>query len=120
MYGKEKILATQTSMKKNKESTFWEKPMPMKTSWPHLLLKKIFRSTFELSTFFARMADDIADHHKLSSSEKVKILLYFDNALKLKIKTDIKVLNNMVDLFPELPFGKKYSRNLLKAFFNGC
>ena len=84
---RKKILTTQTSMKKKIKNllsgkTFSDENFPVAS----FIIKKIFRSTFELSTFFARMADDIADHHKLSSSEKVKILLYFDNALKLRIK----------------------------------
>ena len=34
----------------------------------------------------------------------------------LEKKTNITVLNNIISFFPEIPFAKKYSRNLLKAF----
>ena len=117
MYGKgENISDPNINEKKIKNllsgKTYADENFPVAS----FIVKKDIQKYIRTFYFFARMADDIADHHKLSSSEKVKILLYFDNALKLKIKTDIKVLNNMVDLFPELPFGKKYSRNLLKAF----
>ena len=62
------------------------------------------------------MADDIADHQKLSSNQKKKILLFFDNAISKSKKTNNKVLDKMIARFKELPSGKKYSRNLLKAF----
>ncbi len=42
--------------------------------------------------------------------------MYFDNILKLEKKTSITVLNNIINFFPEIPFAKNYSRNLLKAF----
>lgn len=80
-----------------------------------LMTKKI-RSIVRVFYFFARMADDIADHQKLSSNQKKKILLFFDNAISKSKKTNNKVLDKMIAKFKELPSGKKYSRNLLKAF----
>ena len=80
-----------------------------------LMTKKI-RSIVRVFYFFARMADDIADHQKLSSNQKKKILLFFDNAISKSKKTNNKVLDKMIARFKELPSGKKYSRNLLKAF----
>ena len=53
---------------------------------------------------------------KPSLKEKVKILTYFDNILKVEKKTSITALNNIINFFPEISFAKKYSRNLLKAF----
>ncbi len=80
-----------------------------------LMTKKI-RSIVRVFYFFARMADDIADHQKLSSNQKKKILLFFDNAISKSKKTNNKILDKMIAKFKELPSGKKYSRNLLKAF----
>ena len=80
------------------------------------LMKKKIRDFVRTFYFFARMADDIADHEKLISSEKSKILNFFDEILKLEKKTNVIVLNNLIDLCHQLPFGKKYSRNLLRAF----
>ena len=80
-----------------------------------LMTKKI-RSIVRVFYFFARMADDIADHQKLSSNQKKKILLFFDNAISKSKKTNNKVLDKMIAKFKELPSAKKYSRNLLKAF----
>ena len=80
-----------------------------------LMTKKI-RSIIRVFYFFARMADDIADHQKLSSNQKKNILLFFDNAISKSKKTNNKVLDKMIARFKELPSGKKYSRNLLKAF----
>ena len=80
-----------------------------------LMTKKI-RSIIRVFYFFARMADDIADHQKLSSNQKKNILLFFDNAISKSKKTNNKILDKMIAKFKELPSGKKYSRNLLKAF----
>ncbi len=80
-----------------------------------LMTKKI-RSIVRVFYFFARMADDIADHQKLSSNQKKKILLFFDNAISKSKKTNNKILDKMIAKFKELPSAKKYSRNLLKAF----
>ena len=43
-------------------------------------------------------------------------MLFFDNAISKSKKTNNKVLDKMIARFKELPSGKKYSRNLLKAF----
>jgi len=80
------------------------------------VIKKSIQKYIKTFYFFARTADDIADHRTLRSNEKIKILTYFDNILKLEKKTDITILNNIINFFPEIPFAKKYSRNLLKAF----
>ncbi len=80
-----------------------------------LMTKKI-RSIVRVFYFFARMADDIADHQNLSSNQKKEILLFFDNAISKSKKTNNQVLNKMISKFRELPSGKKYSRDLLKAF----
>ena len=117
MYGKEENINNPNINEKKIKNllsgkTFTDENFPVAS----FIVKKNIQKYIRTFYFFARMADDIADHHKLSSSEKVKILLYFDNALNLKRQTDIEVLNNMISLFPELPFGRKYSRNLLKAF----
>ena len=80
-----------------------------------LMTKKI-RSIIRVFYFFARMADDILDHQNLSSNQKKEILLFFDNAISKSKKTNNQILNKMISKFRELPSGKKYSRDLLKAF----
>ncbi len=62
------------------------------------------------------MADDIADNKSLSPIKKMKILKFFDKSIQNEKKSKIKVLDNLIDLFLEVPFSKKYSRLLLKAF----
>ena len=80
-----------------------------------LMTKKI-RSIVRVFYFFARMADDIADHQNLSTNKKKKILLFFDHSIAKNKKTNNQIINNMISKFKDLPSGKKYSRNLLKAF----
>ncbi|MBD22834.1 MAG: hypothetical protein CL572_04140 [Alphaproteobacteria bacterium] len=80
-----------------------------------LMTKKI-RSIVRIFYFFARMADDIADHKHLSSNQKKKILGSFDEAILKNKKSNNKILNDMILKFKEMPSGKNYSRNLLKAF----
>ena len=80
------------------------------------LMTKKMRKIVRVFYFFARMADDIADHHTLRSNQKKKILFFFDKAIAKNEKTNNPILNNMIKRFKELPSGKKYSRNLLKAF----
>ena len=92
--------------------TFTDENFPVASFVINKSVQKYIRTFY----FFARTADDIADHSALLSKEKIKILTYFDNILKLEKKTNITVLNNIISFFPEIPFAKKYSRNLLKAF----
>ena len=80
------------------------------------IIKKNIQKYIRAFYFFARTADDIADHKNLQSSEKIKILTNFDNILKSESKTSITALNNIINFFPEISFAKKYSRDLLKAF----
>ena len=80
------------------------------------IIKKNIQKYIRAFYFFARTADDIADHKNLQSSEKIKILTNFDNILKSESKTSITALNNIIYFFPEISFAKKYSRDLLKAF----
>ncbi len=80
------------------------------------IIKKKIRHYVRTFYFFARTADDIADHENLKPSEKTKILNFFDKIIKKEKHTNVNVLNDLIKLFKEVPFGKKYSRELLKAF----
>lgn len=80
------------------------------------IISKNIKKFIRLFYTFARTADDIADHDSISGTEKLRILNFFDNSLKNGIKTDIKVLNNLILHFKKLKFTKTYSRSLLKAF----
>ena len=80
-----------------------------------LMTKKI-RKIVRIFYFFARMADDVADHKTLTKHQKIKILKSFDNAILKNKQSHNKVLQDMILEFKGLPSGKKYSRNLLKAF----
>lgn len=80
------------------------------------LMTKEIRKIVRVFYFFARMADDIADHQTLRPNQKKRILFFFDKAIAKNEKTNNPILNNMIKRFKELPSGKKYSRNLLKAF----
>ena len=80
------------------------------------LMTKEIRKIVRVFYFFARMADDIADHQTLRPNQKKRILFFFDNAIANNKKTNNPILNEMIKRFKELPSGKKYSRNLLKAF----
>ena len=75
-------------------------------------LKKITRVFY----FYARTADDIADHASIKKKEKLRILNFFDNCLKQKKRSEISVVNNLISYFSEYKFSKKYSRDLLFAF----
>ena len=118
MFGKEENISTKRKDIGNDVShlmsgkSYYDENFPVAS---FLMTKKI-RSIVRVFYFFARMADDIADHQKLSSNQKKKILLFFDNAISKSKKTNNKVLDKMIARFKELPSGKKYSRNLLKAF----
>ena len=80
-----------------------------------LMTKKI-RRIVRIFYLFARMADDLADHKTLPKHQKIKILKSFDDAILKNRQTHNKVLQDMILKFKDLPSGKKYSRNLLKAF----
>ena len=80
------------------------------------LMTKEIRKIVRVFYFFARMADDIADHQTLRPNQKKRILFFFDKAIAKNEKTNNPILNEMIKRFKELPSGKKYSRNLLKAF----
>ena len=92
--------------------TFTDENFPVAS----FIIKKNIQKYIRTFYFFARTADDVADHSTLLSKEKIKILTFFDNILELEKKTNITILNNIINFFPEIPFAKKYSRNLLQAF----
>ena len=75
-------------------------------------LKKIIRAFY----FYARTADDIADHASIKKKEKLRILNFFDSCLKNKKRSEISVINNLISYFDKYKFSKKYSRDLLVAF----
>ena len=118
MFGKEENISTKRKDIGNDVShlmsgkSYYDENFPVAS----FLMKKKIRSVVRVFYFFARMADDIADHQTLSSNQKKKILLFFDYAISKSKKTNNKVLDKMIAKFKELPSGKKYSRNLLKAF----
>jgi squalene synthase HpnC len=75
-------------------------------------LKKIVRVFY----FYARTADDIADHAFIKKKEKLRILNFFDNCLKNKKRSEISVVNKLISYFNKYKFSKKYARDLLVAF----
>ena len=118
MFGKEGNISTKRKDIENDVSHLMSGKSYSDENFPvaSFLMTKKIRSIVSVFYFFARMADDIADHQKLSSNQKKNILLFFDNAISKSKKTNNKVLDKMIARFKELPSGKKYSRNLLKAF----
>ena len=118
MFGKEGNISTKRKDIENDVSHLMSGKSYSDENFPvaSFLMTKKIRSIVRVFYFFARMADDIADHQKLSSNKKKNILLFFDNAISKSKKTNNKVLDKMIARFKELPSGKKYSRNLLKAF----
>tara|TARA_B100001939_G_C16939763_1_gene617804 strand:- start:1125 stop:2006 length:882 start_codon:yes stop_codon:yes gene_type:complete len=118
MFGKEENISTKRKDIGNDVSHLMSGKSYSDENFPvaSFLMTKKIRSIVRVFYFFARMADDIADHQKLSSNQKKKILLFFDNAISKSKKTNNKILDKMIAKFKELPSGKKYSRNLLKAF----
>ena len=118
MFGKEENISTKRKDIGNDVSHLMSGKSYSDENFPvaSFLMTKKIRSIVRVFYFFARMADDIADHQKLSSNQKKNILLFFDNAISKSKKTNNKVLDKMIARFKELPSGKKYSRNLLKAF----
>ena len=87
--------------------TFTDENFPVSS----FVIKKNIQKYIRAFYFFARTADDIADHSTLISQEKVKILTYFDNILKVEKKTSITALNNIIIFFPLHPL-----RKLLASF----
>ena len=118
MFGKEENISTKRKDIGNDVSHLMSGKSYSDENFPvaSFLMTKKIRSIVRVFYFFARMADDIADHQKLSSNQKKNILLFFDNAISKSKKTNNKVLDKMIAKFKELPSGKEYSRNLLKAF----
>ncbi len=118
MFGKEENISTKRKDIGNDVSHLMSGKSYSDENFPvaSFLMTKKIRSIVRVFYFFARMADDIADHQKLSSNQKKKILFFFDNAISKSKKTNNKILDKMIAKFKELPSGKKYSRNLLKAF----
>ena len=118
MFGKEENISTKRKDIGNDVSHLMSGKSYSDENFPvaSFLMTKKIRSIVRVFYFFARMADDIADHQKLSSNQKKNILLFFDNAISKSKKTNNKILDKMIARFKELPSGKKYSRNLLKAF----
>ena len=118
MFGKEENISTKGNNIGNDVSHLMSGKSYSDENFPvaSFLMTKKIRSIVRVFYFFARMADDIADHQKLSSNQKKNILLFFDNAISKGKKTNNKVVDKMIARFKELPSGKKYSRNLLKAF----
>ena len=118
MFGKEGNISTKRKEIENDVSHLMSGKSYSDENFPvaSFLMTKKIRSIIRVFYFFARMADDIADHQKLSSNQKKNILLFFDNAISKSKKTNNKILDKMIAKFKELPSGKKYSRNLLKAF----
>ena len=80
------------------------------------LIDKKLQKIIRVFYFYARTADDIADHASIKRKEKLQILNFFDNCLKNKKQSEISVVNNLISYFNEYKFSKKYSRDLLVAF----
>jgi len=118
MSGKEENIKRQQKIDAKKISnilsgkTYSDENFPVSS----FIMNKRTQTVIRKFYFFARTADDVADHKKLKSSEKKTILNFFDKTLNQENLTDLKVLNDIISLFVKFPFGKKYSRNLLKAF----
>ena len=81
-----------------------------------ILIKKKIRYYIRKFYFFARTADDIADHKSKKKHTKAKILKIFDTIIKKNMRSDVTVLNELIDVFEELKIGRAHARNLLKAF----
>ena len=80
------------------------------------IIKKKIRHYVRTFYFFARTADDIADHKSKKKHTKAKILKIFDTIIKKNMRSDVTVLNELIDVFEELKIGRAHARNLLKAF----
>ena len=80
------------------------------------LIDKKLQRIVRVFYFFARTADDIADHALINKEEKLRILNFFDNCLINKKRSEISVVNNLISYFDKYKFSRKYSRDLLIAF----
>jgi len=80
------------------------------------IIEKKKRNIIRNFYFFARTADDVADNNLLMRPEKEKILKFFDNILKKKTESKIKVINNLIKTCKEKNIPIDYARSLLKAF----
>jgi len=80
------------------------------------LIDKKLQQIIRVFYFYARTADDIADHASIKKKEKLRILNFFDSCLKNKKRSEVSVVNNLISYFDEYKFSKKYSRDLLVAF----
>ena len=83
MFGKEENISNLEIEEKDvvkllSGKTFTDENFPVAS----FVIKKNIQKYIRAFYFFARTADDIADHSTLLSKEKVKILTYFDNILK--------------------------------------
>ena len=118
MFGKEENIKNNKKIFKDNISKLMSGKSHSDENFPvaSFLMKKNIRNIVRKFYHFARMADDIADHQNLSSNQKMQILKYFDNTILKKKQTNNKILNDIILKFKEIPSGKKYSRNLLKAF----
>lgn len=92
--------------------SFKDENFPVASFFIGSRMKKLVRNFY----FFARTADDISDHIHLIPNEKLKILNFFDKSIKDQVKTEIEVINKLLERFNEFKFTKKYSRQLLVAF----
>lgn len=92
--------------------SFKDENFPVASFFIGSKIKKKIRDFY----FFARTADDIADHLDLKPNQKLKILNFFDQSLKDEKITDIDVTNKLIKEFSKIKFAKKYSRQLLVAF----
>ena len=115
-YGKEenikkkltdKIISGYLSGKTYKDENF-----PVSSFLINKNIKKHIRNFY----FYARTADDIADNKKLSSNAKMEILEELNNILSRKTKSDVSILNNLINSLNELNLSIKNAQDLLKAF----
>ena len=118
IFGREESIKNKKKHIRNDISKFMSGKSYSDENFPvaSFLMTKKIRKIVRIFYFFARMADDVADHKTLTKHQKIKILKSFDNAILKNKQSHNKVLQDMILEFKGLPSGKKYSRNLLKAF----
>ena len=68
------------------------------------LIDKKLQKIIRVFYFYARTADDIADHALIKKKEKLLILNFFDSCLKNKKRSEISVVNNLISYFDEYKF----------------